>query len=60
MEEAVEDLRMLAKQGVSLAEMNDVLASLLTVQPTMGMLSGVQQLYMMTPRWGTMRSGALQ
>lgn len=59
-EEAVEDLRMLAKQGVSLDEMNDVLASLLTVHPTGSMLSGVQQLYLMTPRWGTMRTGAVQ
>lgn len=59
-EEAVEDLRMLAKQGVSLHEMNEVLASLLTVRPTQAMLSGVQQLYLMTPRWGTMRSGTVQ
>lgn len=59
-EEAVEDLRMLAKQGVSLHEMNDVLGTLLTVQPTRAMLSGVEQLYMMTPRWGTMRSGMVQ
>lgn len=59
-EEAVEDLRMLAKQGVSLKEMEDVLSTLLTVQPTEAMLSGVAQLYMMTPRWGSMRSGVLQ
>ena len=59
-EEAVEDLRMLAKQGVELQEMNDVLGSLLTVQPTTAMLSGVQQLYLMTPRWGTMQSGTVQ
>lgn len=59
-EEAVEDLRMLAKQGVSLHEMKDVLGSLLTVHPTSAMLSGVEQLYMMTPRWGTMRSGMVQ
>lgn len=59
-EEAVEDLRMLAKQGVSLEEMNDVLGTLLTVQPTPAMRSGLQQLYMMTPRWGTMRSGMVQ
>lgn len=59
-EEAVEDLRMLAKQGVSLQEMEDVLSTLLTVQPTPAMLSGVKQLYMMTPQWGSMRSGVLQ
>jgi len=59
-EEAVEDLRMLAKQGVDLHEMKDVLGTLLTVQPTQAMLEGVEQLYMMTPRWGTMRSGMVQ
>ena len=58
--EAVEDLLMLAKQGVGLAEMNEVLSSLLTVRPTAAMLEGVHQLYLMTPRWGTMRSGVVQ
>ena len=51
---------MLAKQGVGLAEMNEVLSSLLTVRPTAAMLEGVRQLYLMTPRWGTMRSGVVQ
>lgn len=59
-EEAVEDLRMLAKQGVSLAEMNDVLGSLLAVQPTRAMLDGVARLHMQTPRWGTMRTEVVQ
>lgn len=58
--EAVEDLLMLAKQGVGLTEMNEVLSSLLTVRPTEAMLEGVRQLYLMTPRWGTMRSGVVQ
>lgn len=59
-EEAVEDLRMLAKQGVSLEEMNDVLSTLLSVQPTRAMYSGVKQLYLLTPRWGCMRTEAVQ
>ncbi|MGN1020647.1 MAG: hypothetical protein ACI4O7_09760 [Aristaeellaceae bacterium] len=59
-EEAVEDLRMLAKQGVSLREMNEVLASLLTVQPTPAMLAGVKQLYQRTPRWGTLHAAMVQ
>ncbi|MGN0970882.1 MAG: hypothetical protein ACI4OY_02930 [Aristaeellaceae bacterium] len=59
-EEAVEDLRMLAKQGVSLQEMNEVLASLLTVLPTPAMLDGVKQLYQRTPRWGTMHAAMVQ
>lgn len=59
-EGAVEDLRMLAKQGVSLPEMQNVLTSLLTVAPTEEMRQAVEQLYMMTPRWGEMRAGRLQ
>ncbi len=58
--EAVEDLRMLAKQGVSLKEMNEVLSSLLTVQPTRDMLEGVRQLYQQTPRWGFMSVAMVQ
>lgn len=59
-EEAVEDLRMLAKQGVSLQEMNEVLSSLLTVQPTAAMYQGVKRLHRQTPRWGTMRAAMAQ
>ena len=59
-EEAVEDLRMLAKQGVSLREMNEVLSSLLTVQPTPAMFDGVKQIHRQTPRWGTMSSAFVQ
>ena len=51
---------MLAKQGVSLQEMNEVLSSLLTVQPTRDMLEGVRQLYQQTPRWGTMSAAMVQ
>ena len=59
-EEAVEDLRMLAKQGVSIGEMKEVLSSLLTVQPTPAMIDGVTQLHRLTPRWGTMSAGRVQ
>lgn len=59
-EEAVEDLLMLAKQGVSLEEMNEVLSTLLTVRPTEAMLAGVRQLYLLTPRWGSMRTAMVQ
>ena len=59
-EEAVEDLRMLAKQGVSIGEMNEVLSSLLIVEPTPEMMEGVKQIHRQTPRWGTMRSGQVQ
>ena len=58
-EEAVEDLRMLAKQGVSLAEMNEVLSSLLAVLPTPDMLEGVRLIYQQTPRWALMKSAVM-
>ena len=59
-EGAVEDLRMLAKQGVSLPEMQEVLTSLLTTQPTQEMLDAVAALHRHTPRWGTLRTNDLQ
>lgn len=59
-EDAVEDLRMLAKQGVSLQEMHEVLASMLTIQPTEAMLSGLRQLHRHTPRWGTLQAATVQ
>ncbi len=59
-EGAVEDLRMLAKQGVSLQEMQEVLATLLTVYPTREMRDAVTQLHRLTPRWGTLHAAAIQ
>lgn len=59
-EDAVEDLRMLAKQGVSLQGMREVLATMLIMQPTASMLDGVKLLHDLTPRWGSMRSGVIQ
>ena len=59
-EEAAQDLLMLAKQGVSLDEMNEVLSSLLIVEPTADMVEGVRQIHRQTPRWGTMTSGWAQ
>ncbi len=59
-EGAVEDLRMLAKQGVSLQAMQEVLSTLLFIQPTKEMRDAVTQLHRMTPRWGTLRAANLQ
>ncbi len=59
-EGAVEDLLMLAKQGVSLAEMQEVLSSLLTIQPTREMRDAVTQLHARTPRWGMMHMALMQ
>lgn len=59
-EEAAIDLLILAKQSVTLSEMNEVLGSLLTIRPTRAMLDAVQEMHMLTPRWGTMRTGMVQ
>lgn len=59
-DEAVEDLRMLVKQGVSLQTMREVLSSLLTIHPTQDMLKAVNELYLMTPRWGALQMNSLQ
>lgn len=57
---AAQDLLMLAKQGVSLAEMTEVLSSLLTIRPTGAMLACLRQLHDFTPRWGSMRTALVQ
>ncbi len=49
--EATEDLRMLAKQGVSLEEMESVLSSMLCVMPTEAMEHALRQLHQCTPHW---------
>ena len=54
--EAAEDLRMLAKQGVSLSEMEAVMASMLTTLPTPRMKDALRQLYLCTPHWMGLRS----
>ena len=59
-DQVVDDLRMLAKQGVSLQAMNEVLSSMLAVLPTPRMLDGVKQIYRQTPRWGALRSAMVQ
>lgn len=59
-EGAAEDLLMLAKQGVSLKEMQEVLGTLLSVQPTEEMRAAVTLVHAQTPRWGLMRSASAQ
>lgn len=50
-EEAAEDLRILAKQGVSYAELSEVMASMLCVLPTVAMRTALKSLYQNTPHW---------
>ena len=50
-EEVLEDLRMMAKQGASIAEMREVLESMLCVLPTPRMLNTLRQLHQQTVRW---------
>ena len=49
--EAAEDLRMLAKQGVSLREMESVMSSMLAVMPGEAMRSALTALHQRTPHW---------
>ena len=58
--EAAEDLRMLAKQGVSLREMEDVMASMLTVLPNERMKSALKQLHLCTPHWMGLKTTLMQ
>ena len=58
-EEALEDLRMMAKQGAQLAEMREVLESMLCVLPTPRMLDALTQLHLQTVRWLGMPSAVL-
>ena len=58
-EEALEDLRMMAKQGADLTEMREVLESMLCVLPTPRMINALTQLHLQTVRWLGMPSAVL-
>ena len=59
-EGAAADLLMLAKQGVSNAEMQEVLGTLLSVQPTEDMRRAVALVHAHTPRWCMMNTACTQ
>jgi len=58
--EAAEDLRMLAKQGVSLGEMENVMSSMLAVFPTRRMKDALVNLYRYTPHWMGLKTAVMQ
>lgn len=58
-DEALEDLRMMAKQGAKLSEMREVLESMLCVLPTPRMLAALTELHLQTVRWMGMPSAVL-
>ncbi|MBQ9263100.1 MAG: hypothetical protein IJ189_02680 [Clostridia bacterium] len=58
-DEALEDLRMMAKQGARLSEMREVLESMLCVLPTPRMIDALTQLHLQTVRWMGMPSAVL-
>ena len=58
--EAAEDLRMLAKQGVSLHELEAVMSSMLTVLPTEKMKDALKQLHLCTPHWMGLKTTLMQ
>lgn len=59
LEEALCDLRMLAKQGVPFDELTDVLSGMLCVMPTAAMRESLRLLYIHTVRWAGMPSAVL-
>ena len=59
-EGAAEDMLMLAKQGVSLQEMQEVLGTLLSIQPTTEMRQAVTLIHAQTPRWSLMHTALAQ
>ena len=59
-EGAAEDMLMLAKQGVSLKEMQEVLGTLLSIQPTEDMRRAVALVHAQTPQWCMMRTALAQ
>lgn len=58
-DEALEDLRMMAKQGATFDEMKEVLEGMLFVLPTPAMLNALSQLHVQTVRWMGVRSAVL-
>ena len=58
-DEALEDLRMMAKQGAKLSDLREVLESMLCVLPTPRMLDALAQLHLQTVRWLGMPSAVL-
>ena len=59
-EDAVEDLIILAKQGVSLKDMTEVLTSMLVSIPTPDMLKSLENLQRQIPRWVYFSSSRVQ
>ncbi len=58
-DDALADLRMMAKQGATFDEMKEVLESMLCVLPTPSMLSALNQVHLQTVRWMGIRSAVL-
>ena len=59
-EDAVEDLIILAKQGVSLNDMKEVLSSMLVSIPTQDMLKSLENIQRQIPRWLYFSSSRVQ
>lgn len=59
-EDAVEDLIILAKQGVSLKDMQEVLTTMLVSIPTQDMLKSLENLQRQIPRWLYFSSARVQ
>ena len=60
LEDAVQDLMLLAKQDVSMKDMEEVLASQLIQRPTAEMLRVLRDIHDLTPRWLSLRTSQVQ
>ena len=59
-EDAVQDLMLLAKQNVSMKDMEAVLGSQLIQQPTPEMLMALRSIHDLTPRWLSLSASQVQ
>ena len=60
LEDAVQDLMLLAKQDVSMKDMEDVLGSQLIQRPTPDMLRALRDIHDLTPRWLSLSTSQVQ
>ena len=58
-DEAADDLRFLVKQNVTYRELEDVMASMLCIRPSIAMHEALRNLYNNTPRWIAMSANLL-
>ena len=59
-DECAEDLRLLIKQDYPYEEVNEAMKAMLVQLPTKEMDAALRELYLSTPRWGSLRAARVQ